>query len=254
MFCLADGQSRGAHPRAVILTSTDGGTSWTADSVPARAEDDVPTGEISCVAQECWMAAESNTLVHASDGGRHFAVEALPDDAYAATDVVCLNSKLGYATGGVVGCGSQGATYCDGAVYKSTDGGKHWHIVVQHIPDVVAISCIDESHCWAAAKTFTTGRMYGTADGGAKWNRQAVPKFAGAFSDIRCVQRSGDRCLLSAPTRRPITPWRSRPPTEAPGGCWTESRPGPGLCARLPSSGSAGVPPDTRPTVRGPCC
>jgi photosystem II stability/assembly factor-like uncharacterized protein len=160
--CLATGVRAGA-----ILTTSNGGQSWSAHRAP----------------QPC----------------SGFCAAFTPDTVELAS------SSVGYAGGGSQ-CGGQGVTHCQGMVWKTTDGGAKWKVLFKKAPFVDAIACIDQSHCWVASATFKTGEMYGTANGGKTWSHQTLPKFSGYFNSIACVRSAHDDCFAVGESENKKTP------------------------------------------------
>ncbi|HEV2035159.1 MAG TPA: hypothetical protein VGU71_13335 [Candidatus Dormibacteraeota bacterium] len=63
-------------------------------------------------------------------------------------------------------------------VYRTTDGGAHWHSVVLPGPPGAVISFSDPSNGWllvSASLTDQTVNLYGTSDGGGTWQRLPDP-------------------------------------------------------------------------------
>ena len=63
-------------------------------------------------------------------------------------------------------------------VYRTTDGGAHWHPVVLPGPPGAVISFSDPSNGWLlvpASLTDQTVNLYGTSDGGGTWQRLPDP-------------------------------------------------------------------------------
>ena len=63
-------------------------------------------------------------------------------------------------------------------VYRTTDGGAHWHSVVLPGPPGAVISFSDPSNGWvlvSASLTNQTVNLYGTSDGGSTWLRLPDP-------------------------------------------------------------------------------
>jgi photosystem II stability/assembly factor-like uncharacterized protein len=63
-------------------------------------------------------------------------------------------------------------------VYRTADGGAHWHSVVLPGPPGAVISFSDPSNGWLlvpASRTDQTINLYGTSDGGGTWQRLPDP-------------------------------------------------------------------------------
>ncbi len=204
-FCMADGQALGGV-QSVLISSTNGGVSWVRDHLPSNVRQYLLAGPISCVAEKCWIEGESHRLLFTRDGGKSFSTQLLPQATCcvqtSVANVTFVNASDGYATGSAGGSGLAQSSF-EGLVWRTIDGGAHWTMVTLGATSVLAISCVDPSHCWAAASTpgpyaSLTGTMYGTADGGATWSRQSLPRFRGSFNDLRCLRAArADRCFAA---------------------------------------------------------
>ena len=63
-------------------------------------------------------------------------------------------------------------------LYRTTDGGAHWHSVALPGPQGAVISFSDPSNGWLlvpASRTDRTVNLYGTTDGGGTWQRLPDP-------------------------------------------------------------------------------
>ena len=200
--CWAVGEQDANGNQAAIIATTDGGNSWTLQAVPSLPGGSATPAlqKISCMGRRCLATGiRVGLILLTTDGGNHWSPRALPQGckgfcaAYTADTVNLTSSKVGYAGGGNQ-CGGH-VTHCAGILWKSTNGGVSWRIVFTGAPFVDAISCVDPSHCWAAAATFKTGEIYGTASGGKRWRRQTLSHFGGFFNDISCLRGRHDRCF-----------------------------------------------------------
>jgi photosystem II stability/assembly factor-like uncharacterized protein len=201
--CWAVGEADANGDHAAILGSSDGGRSWSSEAVPALPGGSAAPAlqKISCVGRRCLTTGiRLGFVLLSTDGGGHWSVRPLPQGckgfclAYTADAVALTSSTVGYAGGGNQ-CGGARRTQCPGIIWKTTDGGSSWRIVFKGSPFVDAISCVDASHCWAAAATFKTGEVFGTANGGGRWREQTLPRFNGFFTDISCMRGTHDRCF-----------------------------------------------------------
>jgi photosystem II stability/assembly factor-like uncharacterized protein len=201
--CAAVGEADTSGDHAAILGTSDGGQSWTLEPVPSLPGGSATAAleKVSCVGKRCLTTGiRVGFVLLSTDGGKSWSARGLPQGckrlclAYTADSVALTSSRVGYAGGGSQ-CGGVHRIQCPGILWKTTNGGGSWRIVFKGSPFVDAISCVDRSHCWAAAATFKTGEVFGSASGGRHWRRQNLPRFGGFFNDISCVRGAHDRCF-----------------------------------------------------------
>ncbi len=197
------------HKQGAIVATSNGGVSWHPETIPTVAI----LSTVSCSGSRCLASGDalgSDVLV-TRNGGRHWSIVTLAPChglciGYEVSGVTFASSKVAYAGGGSQ-CGGKRVTQCPAALWKSTDGGLKWRFVYKGFPFVDAISCVDAQHCWAAAATFKTGVILGSASGGAHWRKQTLPRFAGYFNAISCVQAGGHhRCAAVGQNERGTAP------------------------------------------------
>jgi photosystem II stability/assembly factor-like uncharacterized protein len=110
-------------PRVELLRTTDGGATWSENSLPyappaaigqdGAAIDAVDTTHVWVVLRNPGSAAsESGVLFASSDGGSSWATFPIP----IADQLEFIDDQTGFATGGVAG----------DKVFKTADGGKTW--------------------------------------------------------------------------------------------------------------------------------
>jgi len=200
--CWAVGEADTSGDHAAILGSKNGGASWSTEPVPSLPGGFSTTAlqKVSCVGLRCLTTGIRNgAVLRTVDGGSHWSARALPQGCkgfcrgFTADTVTLKSANVGYAGGGNQ-CGGH-VTQCPGMIWKTTDGGASWKIAFRASPFVDAMSCVDASHCWAAAATFKTGEIFGTASAGKHWRRQTVPGFGGFFNDISCLRANHDLCV-----------------------------------------------------------
>lgn len=189
--CWAVGELAGGNHAAAVIASLDGGHTWSTQNVPAGLQN--PT-TIACAGLSCLATGPRMASVLVTrDGGTHWSNRKYQPKCTSrlcpASDIGAValpSSRVGYLAGGSQ-CGGRHVTQCPAYIYKTSDGGTRWRQVFNGYPFIDAISCIDNSHCWAAGATFTTGVMLGSANGGRTWRRQTLPHFRGFFNGISCA-------------------------------------------------------------------
>ncbi|MFX1254311.1 MAG: YCF48-related protein [Promethearchaeota archaeon] len=118
-----DGYGFALRRREQIMRTTDGGESWVTLTYPqpARAPNQSLLNLFSMYfvdTQHGWVGGDLGTLLHTSDGGNHWYLQAVePEEALPLTimDIYMLNANLGWLGGG-------GGT-AGGAIYHTSDAG-----------------------------------------------------------------------------------------------------------------------------------
>jgi photosystem II stability/assembly factor-like uncharacterized protein len=191
--CLAVGVTFSVPPEAVVLSTGDGGRTWTALALP---DVDLATHllGVTCVtASDCWavgfQAGTSNlnspgVVLVTADGGTTWSEQPLPIGVAYLNNVACANTADCWA----VGAASPGA-----AIYATTDGGQTWQ--AQEAPAagfLYAIACPSSTVCFAGGwdAAITGPVMIATTDGGQVWTEQSIPPGIDVINNITCVSVS----------------------------------------------------------------
>jgi photosystem II stability/assembly factor-like uncharacterized protein len=164
----------------LILTSADGGTSWT----PLHAAPHGSLGAVACwSARNCVAVGSEDGTEWTADGG---ATWSKPDaDKQASellTNLTCPGSGYCVALGVTAFTGTLPGTAwvptmyfsdADHLVERTRNGGRTWQHVYSSYPDwpkpPVAVSCLTVTRCVAVGGN---GIIEASADGGATWSRQ----------------------------------------------------------------------------------
>jgi photosystem II stability/assembly factor-like uncharacterized protein len=161
---------------ASIVTTTDGGSTWTTQSAPNS--DGLLYG-VSCTSSsDCITVGtaitESNTAVAeafgTTDGGVTWNTQNVPSTAVLVEGVSCTSNS---------DCVAVGAdSTLDGVVLTTIDGGTTW--TTQSVPTgtgfLFEVTCANSSDCWAGGEAQDdTGNVIATTDGGTTWNTQTLP-------------------------------------------------------------------------------
>src|SRR5262245_8709093 len=203
--------ARGTNPYMnVYATTIDGGASWSLQGIRTIGSAEDIEG-LSCPEEKICYGVTNDGVQVTKDGGSTWINQEL-SRRQVLDDISCLDANTCFAVGGV--WGPEGSTgnilattdgwkrwadqtaepalplrviscpttmICmaggrDGAVRRTTDGGKHWNNVdlgsKQLLYTITAILCPDPHHCLAAARgdlITDPNWIYVTSDGGASW-------------------------------------------------------------------------------------
>jgi hypothetical protein len=149
--------------RHVILATSDGGATWT-----AQDRGDLNLVSVDFISAEVGWAVGLDSVLTTSDGGRHWT--ALPEPCAIIRSVHFVSAHVGFAiTGGINPVSdAELAPSSGGAVVYTSDGGMSWRPVAAPAdPQTVCFS--DPKSGWLGAD----GKLYFSADGGRSWRLQA---------------------------------------------------------------------------------
>jgi photosystem II stability/assembly factor-like uncharacterized protein len=162
-----------------VVNSTDGGATWTEQSLPADAG---ALGAISCASTSVCEALGTTTssnpeILGTTNGGTTWQDQAVP---------------AGFGTGGQLSCPSTSdcTAVSGGTVIGTTDGGTTW--AAETVPageDLDAVACTSTTSCTAVGSdTNTSGPgIVATSDGGNIWTAQTPPSgSSGSLISIAC--------------------------------------------------------------------
>jgi hypothetical protein len=190
--CVATGSTAGvdgAPNGAAIVTSSNGGASWTVETVP-------PTigflADVSCInTRRCVAAGQSGqsgsgvgAIVATTNGGTTWTPQAIPAGAGDVTAVSCLPDGRCTAL----------ATGAFGAIALVSSGASTWSqvgVLPPGMSGATAISCTDDEHCWATARTMpdvdhVAGKVAFTTNGATSWAASPVPAGTGFLNGVAC--------------------------------------------------------------------
>ena len=156
----SDGWAVGAA--GTILHTTDGGTTWLAQSAtPATSED--LAGVAFADESDGWAVGAAGTILHTTDGGTTWlAQSATPATSEDLAGVAFADESDGWAVGAA------------GTILHTTDGGTTW-LAQSATPatteDLAGVAFADESDGWAVG---AAGTILHTTDGGTTWLAQSA--------------------------------------------------------------------------------
>jgi photosystem II stability/assembly factor-like uncharacterized protein len=180
------GYSQSPNPSiGVILSTTDGGDTWIADSIPDSSGDfegvDCPS-TTSCFA--VGKTDSSVGIIYATiDGGSTWVSQSVPDGALGFdSNISCPSTSTCFvppATGGAA------------TMLATTDGGTTW--TVQTLPSgysIRAVSCASETVCELVGTDGSGAGILSTVDGGDTWTAQTPPADAVSLYGVACPSPS----------------------------------------------------------------
>jgi photosystem II stability/assembly factor-like uncharacterized protein len=172
----------GGSSPALILTTTNGGTTWKPDKVPSGISQ---LSGVSCVsASACVGVGQGIGVAGAVTGSISTGtfVAAVPPAGYGdLTGVSCVSGSAACTSLGVVG------TSVAPAVATSTDSGAKW--TAESLPPapfpLSSVSCGAAAHCVAVGTGPTGGVVESTSNGGALWTTHVITAIT-SLSSVTC--------------------------------------------------------------------
>lgn len=158
--CIAVGSVGQGEGAPVILSTSNGGQSWSSQASPRGIGNLL---SVSCATEEeCWASGSRSTMIVTTDAGIHWSVQPIPSSVGNIYQVSCPSSTVCFG----IGDNSQ--------VIGTDDGGASWHIstVPSRIGELLSISCPSNSDCLV---TGAGGSLVLTHDGGIKWSLEHAP-------------------------------------------------------------------------------
>jgi photosystem II stability/assembly factor-like uncharacterized protein len=178
-----------AAPKAQILVTTDGGTTWAGRATPCPSGTDLDaqlahlgTDVLGLLCDSQQTAGEQPKALYGSTnagaswtllastppffGTHQQAIGNLPSAGYSQ-EMVFVSSSVGYLALG------------RGTLYGTTDGGRDWSEAITDA-DIVGngvdhVRFIDALHGWTTTATDAGALIYRTGDAGRTWSRITVP-------------------------------------------------------------------------------
>ena len=173
--------------QAVLLASTDAGTTWHTVTPPGLGQDSALESVACPDAAHCWVGGHGQSgapiVYDTTNGGASWATQSIPGSSGDVSALSCPDDSHCWAivAGQVIGTADAGQTWTG---EPTPDSG-----------DLVDLACPDDKHCFGVGSNETNGVIDATTDGGASWTRQ----FSGwandhiAFQAVSCP--SATTCL-----------------------------------------------------------
>ena len=193
--CMAVGSNGASLPGSgVVLTTTDGGTTWNQVATPTGA---ITVTTVACSSvTSCLAIVNDGSFVWSAistDFGQAWQREGnLPFLFEAGDDISC-------AVGGaclIAGYAPTGTGTGEGAIALSTDGGQTWSLA--SVPNGIGVlrsaTCASTTDCLAAGSTSTSvndvvpakGALLQSTDGGHTWVPATSPPPVADVFDLEC--------------------------------------------------------------------
>jgi hypothetical protein len=192
---LAATTSTSPSPSVVIDATTDGGSTWTAESV--SVSDPTDLAAVDCPDRRHCMAVGTadddgpilGAVLVTADGGKVWQPVASPTGSVDLSAVHC------FALADCLVLATDGSTYWSAS---TTDGGKVWQRGGSLPPGFAGIShvaCLDATTCVTVGYVSSTpgqgtGAIAVTDDGGANWISAPVPTGVGVLHGVDCTASS----------------------------------------------------------------
>jgi photosystem II stability/assembly factor-like uncharacterized protein len=165
--CYAVGES--AFKSAMVLASTDGGTSWSQQNVPVPG----PLTAIACSSPTSCVAVGGTTVASTTDGGTTWTSRQL--GSVALTGVTCPSASTCIAVGSDA---PQPAGCSSGITYSTHNGGQSWVPTPTRCFTPSGISCANAASCMMSGVQATGNANFGAVmrsiDGGKIWKSAKV--------------------------------------------------------------------------------
>ena len=211
----------GAPNGAALVTTADGGASWTTQTIPSTV---AYLSAIACSDQRrciaVGQAAQSPNgqaaSIATSDGGTSWTPLEAPAGILDLTAVTCRPDRRCVA----VGTTAEGSTALMATLPAS--GWTEQGPLPTGISGATAISCTDDRTCWVTGRSpidadHVKGTVAVSADGGATWALEVMPTGLGSLNGVSCLPGpTTGSGALPAPSGPIAAPPIAAPPTTSP--------------------------------------
>ena len=173
------------YPIAVASSTTNAGTSWSADSLPQVVSE---LGAVSCwTASACEATGDSSLdaglALGTSNGGASWSDQTLPGEVSGLPAVSCF-SQVDCVAGGF----TYGTSY-SASLLTTTDMGTAWSAAAlpDGVPELFATSCSSSTSCVAVGYTTPASAIIeSSANGGTSWAAEGVPPGVDFLYGVDC--------------------------------------------------------------------
>ncbi len=185
----------GMSATGAVLGTTDGGLTWSAETVPLVPQETLDLRSIACISTvECTAVGANNpwsgsvaVAFTTLNGGLTWSMGSLPSGIARMWSVACSSVSDCVATGNAT-------SNFSAVVLSSTDGGVTWGSdnVPTGLSRLNAVACPSTSDCFVAgALSGATGggAVLASTDGGHTWSMDTLPLGTGEFFGLACASR-----------------------------------------------------------------
>ena len=197
-----------------ISTTSDGGTTWTAASVPNGV---TSLDAVSCSTSSTCTAVGGESIIASTDGGATWSIQSTPSGVAGLSGVACSSSSTCTAVGAGIAATTDGGSTWDAqsvptgqnglvslscpstadctavegdTVARTVDGGSVWTDQTVASANLIAVSCPTTEVCFAVG-----AGVWVTTDGGISWSPTgSLPGIGGDFRGISCT--SVEHCVV----------------------------------------------------------
>ncbi len=200
--CIAVGNVGGGSGfnGAVIEGTTDGGATWTTQSVPSSVASASTTGlqSIACPSpSDCYAGGSSSSLgdfiLGTTNGGATWSVQDTPNGYGGMPAVSCPSTNDCYALA------DSGAAGFPSLLVATTSGGSGWTNLAlpPNLPQLDGLSCQTVQSCFVVGG----GDVFRTTNGGSSWTSERLgglpPGQGSVFNLDRVTCMSSSTCLTA---------------------------------------------------------
>ena len=188
--CTAVGGTNESPSNGVVLSTTNGGTTWTSRTVSTGA-----LTNVACLnSMDCYVAgwatqAGGAAVLVTQDGGRNWTSRVVPTTIADLTSIACTSDSGCYVVGEYTNDEQIGSDASDSAaVLATSDGGASWvnQSVLPEVDGLTGVACPENSECLAVGG----GSVTATVDGGRSWAAQTIPSGVSDVNAIACPSTS----------------------------------------------------------------
>jgi hypothetical protein len=213
----------GAPNGAAVVGTTDGGSTWISQTVPASVG--FLSGVACSSASRCTAVGQAapttngqGAIVTTADGGAAWTVVPTPPGLLDLTAVTCQRNGR---------CVAVGNTATGSLALVSADGGTAWSqagALPAPVTGATGVSCADALRCWVTGHNVANldtvlGTLAVTVDGGTTWTLVSIPPGIGNLSGVACLAgpTTGSGAFPTTTTVAPATTTTTAPPEAANG-------------------------------------
>ena len=184
--CVATAIGKIGGPVLAAITTTDGGTTWTARTASNRYSFYPSTGlacpsVTTCVAAGENVSFDSALMAKTTNGGAAWSAIPIPAGVISLSGIACSSGST---------CEAVGSTDNGYVIVGTSDGGATWRTQrrTTGLLMLTGISCPSVTTCMVVGELDSVqgGTILATNDGGARWNTLTPPAGVGGLDGVAC--------------------------------------------------------------------